>query len=135
MGRSETAKILVVDDNKMIHGLIETALDDCPFQVFHAYDGGEGVRLYYGQQPALMLLDIDMPVMNGLQVLAHLNVKANTHCPVIVMSGLATAREQEQCLSLGAKMFIGKPFQIVSLVKSIKLLLEQQDICYASTLA
>lgn len=131
MTQLAATKILVVDDNRMIHGLIETALEDCPFQVFHAYDGSEAVRLYYGQQPSLMLLDIDMPVMNGFQVLEHLNVKAKEECPVIVMSGLATAREQEQCLNLGAKMFLGKPFQIVALVKSIKLLLEQQWGCYA----
>lgn len=120
-----STKILVVDDNKMIHGLIETALDAWPFQFYHAYDGGEGVRLYYEHHPSLMLLDIDMPIMNGLQVLQHLSAKVSTQCPVIVMSGLASTNEQEQALNLGAKMFIGKPFQIVALVKSVKHLLDQ----------
>lgn len=114
-----TTKILVVDDDKMIHGLIGSALKDWPFQLFHAYDGEEGVRYYHAHRPALILLDVDMPVMNGLQVLRHLDVKTNKKCPVIVMSGLASNNEQAQCLELGAQMFMGKPFQITALIKSI----------------
>lgn len=71
----------------------------------------------------MMLLDIDMPIMNGLQVLKKLDLRANNRCPTIVMSGLASNNEQKKCLELGAKMFMGKPFQIMALIKSINYFL------------
>lgn len=114
-----TTRILIVDDDTMIHGLIESAFKDWPFQLLHAFNGEEGVLAYHTHKPSLMLLDVDMPIMNGLQVLRHLAVKTNKKCPVIVMSGLASNNAQAQCLELGAQMFMGKPFQITSLIKSI----------------
>jgi DNA-binding response OmpR family regulator len=115
-------KILVVDDDELIHGLIASALRPWPFRVLHAYDGEDGVLSYLRYGPSLMLLDIDMPVMNGLQVLRQLAVKANSLCPVIVMSGLASNADQARCLELGAHLFMAKPFRIKGLIESIHAL-------------
>ena len=73
----------------------------------------------------MVLLDVDMPGMNGIQFLQNLDIKTNRECPVIVLSGLASNKEQELCLELGAEMFMGKPFQIVALKKAIKYYLER----------
>jgi len=117
-------KLLIVDDDKTMHNLIKSALvDNGRFQFLHAYNGAEGVQVYKEHKPSLMLLDIDMPVMNGIQVLRNLDFTNNKECPVIVISGLASHKVQDQCLELGAQMFMGKPFQIMALIKSINYFL------------
>lgn len=117
-------KILIVDDDKQIHALIEAALKNTGrFQFMHAYDGQEGLRLFNEDRPSFMILDIDMPVMDGIEVLSSLHLEAKNECPIVVMSGLASHKEQERCLELGATMFMGKPFQIIALQKTINFFL------------
>ncbi|MDD5759082.1 MAG: response regulator [Desulfobulbaceae bacterium] len=133
---SELKKVLIVDDDAMIHGLIVGALSSLPLQLFHAYDGAEGVQLYQEHQPTLILLDLDMPIMNGMQVLLHLEAKANKRCPIIVMSGGGSTAKQEQCLALGAQMYLGKPFQLTALINSIIYCLsDPQSNCSSSTVS
>jgi DNA-binding response OmpR family regulator len=121
---TDVHKILIVDDDRNIHGLIEAALARSgQYHFSHAYNGEEGVSFFEEHKPSLMLLDIDMPIMNGIQVLKKLALRVDNKCTIIVMSGLATGNEQNQCIELGAKMFMGKPFQIVALIKSINYFL------------
>lgn len=116
----EHPKLLIVDDDSSIHRLIEAALRGSKAQILNAYNGEEGTHLYRQHNPSLVLLDFDMPVMNGIQFLQQLDIKNNKECFVIAMSGLASQKEQEICLELGARMFMGKPFQIVALKKTVE---------------
>ena len=124
-----THKLLVVDDDEIMHDLIQSALANSGrFHFLHAYNGEEGVRVYQEHKPSIMLLDIDMPGMNGLQVLNHLDFKNNVECPVIVLSGTPSPRDQEQCFELGAQLFIGKPFRVMALIDSVNFFLAQGDM-------
>lgn len=120
-------KLLIVDDDNSIHNLIGVALKGGKYQILNAYNGEEGAELYRKHKPSLVLLDFDMPVMNGAQFLQHLDFKTKEECPVIVMSGLASGKEQEECLELGAEMFMGKPFQIMALIKTVDYYLERSQ--------
>ena len=111
---TDQPKLLIVDDDSSIHKLIGSALKGDNVQIINAYNGEEGALLYNEHKPSLVLLDVDMPVMNGIQFLQHLDFTNNKECPVIVMSGLASGKEQELCLKLGAEMFMGKPFQLMA---------------------
>lgn len=122
--RSGIHNLLVVDDDIHIHNIISAAfLDNKQIQLIHAYNGKEGLQAHQELNPSLMLLDMNMPVMNGLQVLSHLDSQQDNKCPVIVFSGLASHKEQEKCIELGAQMFIEKPFHIMELINSINKIL------------
>lgn len=109
-------KLLIVDDEKTIHSLIKCALDNRQVQLFHAYNGEDGLQLFHALKPSLMLLDIDMPIMDGIQVMQHIDAKAKERHPIIAMSGADADNRQRQCLDLGARMFMGKPFKILELI-------------------
>jgi CheY-like chemotaxis protein len=120
--------LLIVDDDSSIHGLIGAVLQNLELQIVNAYNGEEAIVLYKEHNPSLVLLDIDMPVMNGLQFLQHSDFTTSKECPLIVMSGLASNKEQQLCLDLGAEMFVGKPFQVVALKKTVQYYLERGQI-------
>lgn len=121
---ADVHKILIVDDEKGMHNLIKDILEVTGrYHYLHAYNGKDGVRLFEEHEPSLTLLDITMPIMNGVQVLEKLDPKAKKKCPIIVMSGFASSDEQNIYLEMGARMFMGKPFQVMTLIENINRIL------------
>ncbi len=113
----QAQRILVVDDAKAIANLCARALAVEGYQVSTAYDGKEGWDLYLSDPYELILTDIDMPRMNGLELLANiLNHNVNAH--VIFMSGNPNIY-LEELLDAGAKGLISKPFAIPDLIEEI----------------
>ena len=101
--------VLIVDDNAQLRRLLHALLQsDGRFQVVgEAADGVEALELVEEFDPELVLLDLSMPVMDGLEVLAHL--ARREHPPVtVVLSGYADAALREQVLAAGAVMCLEK---------------------------
>lgn len=118
------AKILIVEDDPLMARLYQKAFAFEGYQVDVSHDGEEGLKKIKDAKPTLVLLDIMMPKMNGLEVLDA--VKANPaikKIPIIVLTNLAADKDAETALMKGAVKYIVKseydPKQIVDMVKEI----------------
>jgi two-component system response regulator HydG len=112
------ARILVVDDNATLAGAVRRVLERSGHEVRVAATGLEGARQFREQAADLVLLDIHMPEMDGIQVLAQLRTIAPT-LPVIVMSGSAQTKGLDllgDAMLLGAVATLAKPFSIDELL-------------------
>jgi two-component system cell cycle response regulator len=96
----EAQKILVVDDNRTIKMLLEKRLSAEGFIVVTAGDGREGLAAAAREMPDLILSDVDMPVMDGGEMVSQLKSSAKTsHIPVIFLTSLITKDESKRPVS------------------------------------
>ncbi|HEV8607609.1 MAG TPA: diguanylate cyclase [Tepidisphaeraceae bacterium] len=109
-------KILVIDDSSMIHALLTARLKDEPVQVTFANDGPSGLTSAGTLLPDLILLDVDMPGMDGFEVCRRLKADQQTRdIPVIFLTGASETDEKIKGLDLGATDYITKPFDMAEL--------------------
>jgi CheY-like chemotaxis protein len=114
-------RVLVIDDNAAIQQLFERYLAPHQFQVIHAQDGDQALRLAAEIQPDAITLDVMMPRMDGWQVLRALQQNPATEkIPVIICSVL---KEPELALSLGARAYLKKPVERLTLVETLEKIL------------
>ena len=115
--------MLVVDDEKIIHEILSQVLIGDGMQIFSAYDGQEGLDFYQKCNPDLVILDIKMPNVDGVQFLATIKTKYQKLCPVIVISGGYKKEQLDYMEYLGFCAFLGKPFSIKELQTTVSLCL------------
>jgi CheY-like chemotaxis protein len=123
--RMDTKKtIMVVDDNPDIITIVKTILEGRGFTVFSASSGHELLNMLPSQKPDLLILDIMMPEMDGLEVLTRLKGKTETSTiPVILLTAKVQYEDVLGGYKLGADYYITKPFTSTQLVNGINLLL------------
>jgi len=107
---SHAAKVLIVDDEKLIRLNLRAMLEDLGYLVAEAGDGREGLDAFDRERPDLVLADLTMPVMDGLPMIAALREKS-PETPVFVISGTGTVRDAVASLRLGAWDFVLKPIE------------------------
>ena len=118
------AKILVLEDNERINQAYKIILEKDGHEVEVAFDGQEGLEKVGAFDPRIILLDLDMPRMNGLEFLRQYDV-INKHkdVKVVIMSNLDKDKEVEEALELGAYKYILKahasPKQLATLVNHL----------------
>lgn len=114
-------KILIVDDSKTTCVILEDILREEGFtNIIHASGGEEALATYAKEQPDLVLLDIIMPEMNGMEVLKQLDKKAK----VIIVSAIGQDSVIAQAKELGALDYIIKPIDKKEMLKKILLILK-----------
>jgi len=114
------SKILLVDDEKLIQRMTRFILERSNYEVHLAEDGKEAIRLARDLRPGLILLDIQMPRMDGFDVLQILKLTPETRdIPVVMMSSLAEVTDRSRGLQLGAAEYLTKPFQATDLVACV----------------
>jgi putative two-component system response regulator len=120
------ARILVVDDEPANVEILQRILTRAGFyRVESTTDSRQAAALYVQHRPDLILLDLHMPHMDGLEVLEKLNEIAEaSYLPILILSADLTPEARRDALSRGAKDFVNKPFQQDELVLRIKTLLE-----------
>ena len=120
------ARILMVDDEEANLEILRRTLSRAGFwRLEGTLDSREAASLYVRHRPDLILLDLHMPHMDGLQVLDTLREIAEaTYLPIVILSGDLTPEARRDALSRGAKDFVNKPFQPDELLLRIKTLLE-----------
>jgi len=105
-------RALIVDDSKMVRMILSKLLRELQFEVLEAGDGQEAIeRLYHGEQVDLMLVDWNMPIMDGFELLCA--VRANVLLSDIKIMMVTTESSMEQvqkALSAGANEYLMKPF-------------------------
>lgn len=117
----EKKKILVIDDSDFIHRIIHRRSEFEGFTVLSALNGVDGLVVARAETPALVLLDLSMPVMDGFEVLRELKDDPDLmHIPVIVLSGSDDSRDKVQGLELGAIDYICKPFDFAELQARVR---------------
>ena len=103
-----SASVLVVDDDPDIRELVRELLERAGYQVAAAADGREGLRALYASPPDLVLLDVNMPLLDGWQVLER--IRDLTDVPVIMLTARAAELEKVRGLKGGADDYVTKPF-------------------------
>jgi DNA-binding response OmpR family regulator len=109
--------ILVVDDSIVIRKMVEIALENESYNVISVATGKEAFSFLDSKNPDLVILDIMLPDVNGLDILKA--IKAKTEIPVVMLSAKDTPKETSQAKELGADDFIPKPFRDEELVGKI----------------
>ena len=116
-------KALVVEDDVNIAELLMLYLEKDGFEVSIAHDGGKGVAMFTELKPDLVLLDIMMPVMDGMQVCREIRTKSNV--PIIMLSAKGEVFDKVLGLELGADDYILKPFDSKELVARVEAVLRR----------
>jgi response regulator RpfG family c-di-GMP phosphodiesterase len=108
MGTENSKKVLTVDDDEFVREILAAYLEDSGFEVLQAENGILGLETFRREKPDLVMLDLRMPGMDGLEVLGHLT-KESPDTPVILVSGMGTIGDAIKALKLGAWDYIAKP--------------------------
>lgn len=105
-----TGMVLIADDDPITRALVKGSLEQMGFQVTEATNGAEALDALQKYQPDLLLLDVKMPVMDGIQTLKKLRkLPAGKHLPVIMLTGLADSDSAAKAAAAGATDYVTKP--------------------------
>jgi len=120
------AKVLLVEDNEINQKIVLLSLNKLVNHIDVARNGKEALELFGIKQYDLILMDIMMPVMDGIvatKKIREIESTGQSHVPIIAITANALAGDRENCLAAGADDYISKPFQVDVLVRMMKNLL------------
>ncbi|NNJ12389.1 response regulator [Chloroflexales bacterium ZM16-3] len=116
-------KLLVVEDDSLIRNLLTRRLNREGFQIITASNGVQAVALARAEHPALILLDIDLPILDGWQVAQRLRSLAETRgIPIIVLTGSLFEEAQDQIRAYGCDAYVPKPINFPQMIAQIRWL-------------
>lgn len=121
MNEPTGARILVVDDEPAIVRAVRTILPHHGFQVETVATGRQALERHASSHPDLILLDLGLPDIDGLEVIREIRAYAST--PIVVLSVRGAEREKVAAINLGADDYVTKPFGVEELVARIRLAL------------
>ncbi|MFT7396555.1 MAG: two-component system alkaline phosphatase synthesis response regulator PhoP [Flavobacterium sp.] len=117
-------KILIVDDEPNIVMSLEYTFKKNNFEVFIARDGQEALDILEKQFPDVIILDVMMPMVDGFATLEQIKKDERLHhCKVIFLSAKNKEKDIKKGLSLGANLYVTKPFSIKKLVEQVQELI------------
>lgn len=122
----EQHSILIVDDDKEIVELIELYLSGEDLKIHKAYDGEQAIEIMRREEISLVVLDIMMPKLDGIEVLSR--IRETSNIPVILVTAKTQPLERVQGLTGGADDYITKPFHPLELVARIKAQLRRYTV-------
>jgi CheY-like chemotaxis protein len=110
-------KLLIADDEPAVRALVRVTLEDDDYRILEAADGVEALQKIRDEHPSLVLLDIMMPGMNGLEVCRIVKSDPTTSGTVVVMlTAQAQQRDRDRGLAAGADVYFTKPFSPLALL-------------------
>ena len=117
-------KILLVEDNEMTRDMLSRRLQKKGYEVVIATDGQQGVTMAQSEAPALILMDMSMPVLDGWEATRQLKTAPATRSiPVIALTAHAMSGDREKALEAGCDDFDTKPIEMTRLLEKIEALL------------
>lgn len=121
-------KVLTIDDEKIVRENIAAFLEDLNYEVIEASDGKAGLELFKNAKPDIVLCDLRMPNMDGLEVLEQIR-EISPETPIIMISGTGVVHDVVEALRLGAWDYIVKPINDMEVLEySIKRCLERAQL-------
>lgn len=115
--------ILIIDDDELIANLLKTTIVNSGFDATLAFDGAEGLRLAMKNDYALIILDITLPELNGIEVCKKIRTEKQT--PIIMLTGKTSELDKVLSLELGADDYVTKPFGVRELMARIQAILRR----------
>jgi len=113
--------ILVADDSRMFRMLEQNYLADQGYRLIHAADGAQAVSLANAESPDLVLLDVQMPVMDGNKALSILKSNEKTcHIPVLMLTAEAGPHDRQMMTRRGATGILAKPISPADLLEAVR---------------
>ena len=120
--------ILLVEDNELNRDMLSRRLARKGYEVAVAVDGAQGVALAKEQRPALILMDMSLPILDGWEATRQLKADETTaHIPVIALTAHAMSEDRELALSVGCDDYDTKPVDLTRLLEKIEALLGQEE--------
>jgi two-component system cell cycle response regulator DivK len=120
----DMTKILYIEDNEDNFYMLSNRLRRRGYELIAASDGESGIALAKGEAPALILMDLSLPVMDGWEATRRLKAASETrHIPVIALSAHSMAGDREKALAAGCDDFDTKPVDLPRLLEKIAALL------------
>lgn len=112
--------ILIIEDDKYIQNFISLSLKTNGYQYMSASTGLEGMSLFYSHHPDIILLDLGLPDIDGIEVIE--NIRLVSECPIIVVSARGQEQEKISALDAGAEDYVTKPFHMGELMARIRVI-------------
>ena len=139
----EKSRILIIDDEASIRSILSTLLKKCGYHVQVADSGESGLNVYAQFKPAVILLDLKMPGIDGMEVMEVLDRRLNADCKIIIMTAHGEVRSAVEAMKKGAFDYLQKPFdndellviisraeEMVTLKRRVKELEDQLEETY-----
>lgn len=125
--------VLNVDDNQMNHLVLSKIMQNAGIKIIHAENGAEAIkRLHAGLKPDVILMDLEMPVVNGVQASEYIRNKIDAHIPIIINSGSVSAYQRFKLNRLNIFDFLEKPYSMKDvfskLSKNVAPILDQPSL-------
>ena len=124
--KPDRARILVIDDEVPIRRFLRASLSDTEFELLEAGTGREGIQQAATRAPDVILLDLGLPDMDGVEVAA--NLREWTQIPIIVLSARGQEKDKIAVLGAGADDYVTKPFGIGELLARMRVALRHAQI-------
>ncbi|MBD9415204.1 SpoIIE family protein phosphatase [Pseudomonas sp. PDM16] len=123
-----SAKLLLIDDDEVVRASLAAYLDDSGFQVLQAGNGLQGLEVFERERPDVIICDLRMPQIDGLELIRRINV-INSEVPVIVVSGAGVMSDAVEALRLGAADYLIKPLEDLAVLEhSVRRALDRSHL-------
>ena len=116
-------KILIVEDDSSIAGFVQTVLETGGYQVLTAGRCGQGLLVFTSHTPDLVVLDLGLPDMDGIEIIKK--IRSWSNMPIIVVSARADDRDKVTALDAGADDYLTKPFSVDELLARLRVALRR----------
>ena len=135
--KDKNLRVLLAEDNKINQLVVQKMLKDTPAEIFIAANGVEAVQMYRDSRPDVVLMDMMMPEMDGLEatmIIRQLETENHLdHCPIIALTANAMPADKEKCLQAGMDGFLSKPISKKALWSAIEKSSEIIDVLRTGT--
>src|SRR6266540_1391492 len=121
------ATVLVVEDEAAIRAILTRRLQQAGYQVVSAVKGAEALALAHASRPELILMDLGLPLINGLETTQRLKATPDTSSiPIVALTAFATEEDRAKCLAAGCDEYESKPVAFERLLTKMAALLDQR---------
>lgn len=124
MNTKEKPVVLLIEDEKTLSSIIADTLEGEGFSTLQAFDGQEGLRLFFDKQPDVLVADVMMPKMDGFEMVRCIRVTDKT-TPILFLTARSSIDDLVSGFELGANDYLRKPFKMQELIIRVKALLNR----------
>jgi DNA-binding response OmpR family regulator len=121
-GAGDDRCVLVVDDDAVLRRVVRAVLEADGFRVIEAHDGQQGLEMAASERPSVVILDVMMPGLDGVEVCRRLDHKSTK---VLMLTALGDVTTEVASLEAGARGYLTKPFSSMELLDRVEELLRQ----------